>query len=205
MMEERIMLKMEYSQDWIIFRTMTRSRKSVSLYVRRDSLFALKYGKEVIAHDGSFAVFTHSKGTDTVSICFYWVNPFDDGTFTGWRQDLTIPYAPFMAFLKRCGAENRPKVWRVLSLRKYTLPRFVFISTRNLREALADKLTRRKLCKFLRDNFHWHGATEIRFYDDYVPRSFFFREMRNKDVGICGGLILHGQEDMAKAYYSIHT
>lgn len=50
--------------------------------------------------------------------------------------------------------------------------------------------------------FHWD---EIRFYNDFVPYSFFFREFRGGQPGICGGLILHGQENMAKAQYSIHT
>ena len=29
--------------------------------------------------------------------------------------------------------------------------------------------------------------------------------MKSPQAGICGGLILHGQEDMSKAYYGIHT
>ena len=35
--------------------------------------------------------------------------------------------------------------------------------------------------------------------------SFFFREFRGEKSCLCGGLILHGQEDMSKAYYGIHT
>ena len=32
-----------------------------------------------------------------------------------------------------------------------------------------------------------------------------FREFRGGRALMCGGLILHGQEDMAKAYYGLHT
>ena len=48
-------------------------------------------------------------------------------------------------------------------------------------------------------------ADEIHLFNDFVPYSFFFREYRNGQPVVCGGLILHGQEDMSKAYYGIHT
>lgn len=38
-----------------------------------------------------------------------------------------------------------------------------------------------------------------------MPYSFFFREFRGGRAGICGGLILHNQDDIFKAYYNIHT
>ena len=41
--------------------------------------------------------------------------------------------------------------------------------------------------------------------NDFVPYSFFFREYQGGRVCLCGGLILHGQDDMSKAYYGIHT
>ena len=204
-MKDRIMVKLTASGDYIIFRTVTRTRKSRSLYVRRDKLFALKYGHQVIEKDSSFAVFNRDSHAGTVSINFYWLNLDGTGVFTGWNQDVALPYEPFMAFLKRCAAEDGPKEWKSLSVESRFSPRFVFVGTRNLHDALADQLTRRKLCKFLRDNFHWRDSTEILFYDDFIPRSFFFREMRKDTAGMCGGLILHGQENMAKAYYSIHT
>ena len=54
-------------------------------------------------------------------------------------------------------------------------------------------------------NFNWPDADEIHLTNDFMPYSFFFREYRNGQAGMCGGLILHGQEDMDKAYYGIHT
>lgn len=84
-------------------------------------------------------------------------------------------------------------------------PKFVFCGEENLHAVLENRPVRRKLVKFLRNNFHWQGADEIRFYNDFVPYSFFFREFRGGRPGMCGGLILHGQENMAKAQYSIHT
>ena len=38
-----------------------------------------------------------------------------------------------------------------------------------------------------------------------LPYSFFFEEYTPYGRGICGGIILHGAEDLAKAQYSVHT
>ena len=204
-MNDRTMVKMRASGDYIIFRTITKSKKSGELYVRRSELTALEHTDQVIAWDGSFAVFTRDRIDGTVCIRFYWMNMSDTGSFTGRRQDVTLPFKPFMDFVKWSVFEEQPQKWSALSIEPRFSPKLTFVSTRNLHAALADKLTRRKLSKFLRDNFHWRNSTEVIFYDDYIPRSFFFREIRKDAVGICGGLILHGQENMAKAYYSIHT
>lgn len=61
---------------------------------------------------------------------------------------------------------RQPNEWKALSVESRFSPRLVFLSRRNLHDALADKLTRRKLCKFLRDNFHWRSSTEITEYQD---------------------------------------
>lgn len=46
---------------------------------------------------------------------------------------------------------------------------------------------------------------KIVIYDDGQPYSFFFEEYTPYGRGICGGIILHGAEDLAKAQYSVHT
>ena len=81
----------------------------------------------------------------------------------------------------------------------------MFSAGKNIRAAAGDKQVRRKLAKCLRDSFRWQESESVRFYDDFLPYSFFFREIRNVQPGICGGLILHGQEDMSTAHYSVHT
>ena len=44
------------------------------------------------------------------------------------------------------------------------------------------------------------NADEIRLTNGFMPCLFFFK-CRGGHAGLCGGLILHGQE----AYYGIHT
>lgn len=54
-------------------------------------------------------------------------------------------------------------------------------------------------------NFNWPRSDEVHLYNDFTPYSFFFREFAGGRACLCGGLILHGQEDMNKAYYGLHT
>ena len=80
-------------------------------------------------------------------------------------------------------------------------PRLVFAGNRaNLKAAIGDPRIRHKLSKALMASFNWPGADEIHLTNDFVPYSFFFREYRDGRTGLCGGLILHGQDDMDKAY-----
>ena len=66
-------------------------------------------------------------------------------------------------------------------------------------------MLRKKLGKFLANYLAWKESVRIMVYDDFVPYSFFFREERANGGGMCGGIILHRQEDLKKAYYGIHT
>ena len=99
------------------------------------------------------------------------------------------------------------KVFRAVSMDvRRGRPRLVFEGNReNLRAAIDNPLNRHKLGKALMQNFNWPDADEIHLYNDFVPHLFFFREFRNDQPCLCGGLILHNQEDMSKAYYGIHT
>ena len=46
---------------------------------------------------------------------------------------------------------------------------------------------------------------KIVIYDDGQPYSFFFEEYTPYGRGICGGIILDGAENLAKAKYSVNT
>ena len=203
-MANATMVKVTAAGDFIIFKTVTRERKSSSFYIRRDEISRLNTTNQLVAWDSSFAVFTRDREEGTVNVHFYWLNLSGEGPFTGRMQSVTIMFEQLMSFVEQSAFEGRPQTWSALSIEPRSAPRFVFRSSRNLHEVISNKLTRRKLCKFLRDNFRWRSSTEIIFTDDFIPRSFF-TEMRKCGAGICGGLILHGQENMEKAYYGIHT
>ena len=59
--------------------------------------------------------------------------------------------------------------------------------------------------QILEQHFQWRGTEKIVLYDDSQPYSFFFEEYTPYGRGICGAVILHGIEDIAKARYSVHT
>jgi len=102
--------------------------------------------------------------------------------------------------LRESVSERKPIVWKALSVDDSVgQARIVFKSRKNLHAALGNGVIRRKLIRFLRDQFRWGNSEEIEIYDDFVPYSFFFREIKDGKAGISGGLILHGQEDMEKA------
>ena len=46
-----------------------------------------------------------------------------------------------------------------------------------LHRVLSMPSLRGKLTRALRDNFKWHGTPTVKFFPDWDPDSFFFREM----------------------------
>lgn len=205
-MDERIMVKLTASDQFIVFHTITREHgRSRSFYVSRDDLLSLRTKGYFAASDGSFAVFYADEATDALRISFYWLDFTTSDIFKGEVQSVTLPLFDTLVFVEQSAFEQGPKEWRVLSRNESSKPYLTFSSSNSLKAVVGNKLVRRKLGKFLRNNFNWPRATEVHFFGDSEPYSFFFREYRGDNPGICGGLILHGREDLDKAYYSVHT
>ena len=203
-MNSKTLVIITQTEKYLSFRTVTRDRKSPHSFMipkaSIDYLFDLP--RTVLCeHDcGSFAQMWRDPLKETVHIRFYWLNS-DGFRLTGWEQTIIVPFDDLMSF-RNGDMEER---WALLSLEEFQRPKLVFRGTQNLHAAVNNPTVRRKLTRFLRDNFRWFGTDEILFYDDIEPYSFFFREMQNGRAGICGGVILHGRENMEKAQYSIHT
>lgn len=202
-MSSRTMVKLFGTEHCVVFRTVSRQQKSTSFYVSREDLRTLERKSEIAVYDlNSFAVFRRDTFAGTVSIHFSWLHE-NVGKLTGRKEIVTLPYSRLMAFVNTGGETHERSI---LALdRSGVSPQFVFCDVERLRECLAKKDVRHKLLRFLRDNFHWQDSERICFYSDFSPYSFFFQEIRSGQPCLCGGLILHGQEDMGKAYYSIHT
>ena len=205
-MTDRTMVKVGATEHSLVFRTVARKRKSPrSFYVLRSDLERLEQGCSFTANDlDCFAIFQRDGSGGLVRIRFSWLWQAGVNRLEGYEETVRLPYDGLMDFAAR-NRQNPGSLWRALSVEDAPLPRIVFHGAENLRAALSHETVRRKLVRFLRDNFRWRWSEEIRFYNDSLPYSFFFREIRSGQPGICGGLILHGQEDMDKAYYSIHT
>lgn len=207
-MQKRTMVKITCVAECIKFRTVSRSGKSPgALYIFRSLFNDLAEKGYAVSYDGmSCAEFRVDTMKKTVSIRFLWLNRRGNGLLSGREETVILPYPELAAFVEASAQADGPKEWRALSIAARRLqPKLIFCDTRLLRDCLSRKEIRQKLIRFLRDNFYWSGTDEIRFYRDFIPYSFSFRKICNGKPGITGGLILHGHEDMQRAYYSIHT
>lgn len=150
----------------------------------------------------SFAEFQKNEAGNTVTVCFTWLNNHGY-EFVGWKQSVTLPYDALMdiALDTRC----HYRTWNTLSIEPKNSPKFVFECPAQLRACVKNKFVRRKLVRFLRNNFKWWGVDKVCFYGDFQPYSFSFQEFYGETPGIAGGLIYHTGEDVSKGYYSIHT
>lgn len=70
---------------------------------------------------------------------------------------------------------------------------------------MENPILRHKLGKFLDQHFNWYNYERIVLTDDYLPYSFFFEGYMVQGTKTCGGVILHGEENIRTAKYGIHT
>lgn len=207
-MGERTLVRAVIREKYVGLRTVSRSRRSPHrFYIPKHSLEELGYTSDnIIVHDiRSFAVLRRTV-PGNVEIEFTWLRDVEGNNVSGYQEIVTLPYDGLMEGLRESVRQGGPISWRALSLDDSAKrPRLVFNSRKNLKDALENSIVRRKLVRTLRDRFQWPYAECVEFYDDFVPYSFGFREIMDGEPGIVGGLILHGQEDMRNAYYSIHT
>ena len=200
-MKSRTLVKIKAEDQYLLFRTISQAKKSpTAFYIPRNSLEKLDglYDPVVVVSNfPDFAEFRRNVARGELQVRFSWMNCTNDH-LTGWTEAVTIPYEAFVRFLHNAAEGEQ---WSVLSSEENLSPRLIFCGGQTIREVAANKLVRRKLARFLRDHFQWKSGGTIHFYSDYVPYSFFFREILSGQPGICGGLILHGQEDLKTAHY----
>ena len=206
-MSNRILVKVSADESSISFRTVTKKRKSPQcFYIQRSEWERFCRESRILSNDGqSFAKLWYEKDIGVLSIRFFWLSICSGDRVTGWEQTVRLPYDALDEFVRRSLTDAGTKQWKALSLQDRRRPKLEFDGAENLHAALSNKTVRRRLVRFLRDQFNWPGADRICFYNDFLPYSFFFREFRGGSPGICGGVILHGQEHMRQAYHSLHT
>lgn len=187
-------------ENCIDFRTVSWKRKSPQRFlIVREWLENLEDRRtEIVSDIHSFAVLRRSEATGLLAINFTWLNGACGGVVRGWEESVTIPYAPLLAFMGKSAQEGGSETWKHLSVCSASRPRLVFHDQERLRECVANKTVRRKLARALRDNFYSPGVEQINFYHDFMPYSFFFREVCDGRDGICSGLIFHNYHDDLK-------
>lgn len=208
-MTNRIMLQASAEEYGIGFRTVSAHMKSPHrFYMGYDEFDRLQRGGRIISADmHSFAKICLDEKHDRIEFKFTWLSGYINDRVEGVEQTVALRWSKFQEFLQGCRLPDGSKEFRALSLdTNKNRPRLVFVGEKsNLCAAISNCRIRRKLGRALMANFNWPDADEIHLSNDFVPYSFFFREISDGHPAICGGLILHGQEDMSKAYYSLHT
>ena len=208
-MTDRILLCAHADENAVHFRTVSARMKSPQrFFITYSELDRLRRDGSIITSDiHSFAQLQLDERRDRLTIEFTWLTGRSFDRVEGTEQTVHLRWSAFQAFLEDCRDPDGLKDFKAISLDvSRHRPRLMFDGNRaNLRAAIGDPLIRHKLGKALMTNFPWPDAEEIHLTNDFVPYSFFFREFRGGRACMCGGLILHGQEDMPKAYYGIHT
>ena len=208
-MTDRILLHAHADENTVQFRTVgARVKSPRRFFVTYGELDRLKREGSIISNDiHSFVQARLDERRDLAVFDFTWLAGRCFDRVEGFEQTVRLRWSKFQSFLEECRQPDGPRDFKALSLDvSKDRPRLVFDGNRaNLKAAVGDRTIRRKLGKALMANFNWPDADEIHLTNDFVPYSFFFREFRGGRAIMCGGLILHDQEDLAKAYYGIHT
>ena len=209
--KKRTMLKLTASEDSISLRTVSRGFRSPHRFVVLETeLQELEVKRHIISSDiRSFAEMhlvkagMEGKG-DMLVIRFAWLNDSAEGKLSGTEETLQFQWEVFREKITESRSLEGAAVG-LLSMKSQGNPAIEFHSGRNLKAVAGKRILRKKLGKFLSCHFAWKGSRKITVTDDFVPYSFFFREERSNGAGICGGIILHNQENLKKARYEIHT
>ena len=137
-------------------------------------------------------------------IDFTWLSSFGKCGVSGFQERIRVPYACFHAFvIDNDSIDGQSR--RLLSIPDTNRPRIAFQRSRNLAAVAGNPLLRHKLGLFLDRHFQWRNCTKIILTDETIPYSFAFQSYTAVGADITGGVILHQQEDLRTAYYSIHT
>ncbi len=208
-MDNRIMVKLSVSDDCISLRTFSRGYHSPQRFIlTKSELLELDEKRYLTVSDiRSFAKLALRKTMEqeeVLEIDFTWLNDVGSGKVSGVTETVRLSYEKFRELAKESGEDGTQK--KMLSLKDDSRIRIAFLSRKNLRAVAETKMLRKRLGKFMGNHFlRWKGSRQIILYDDFEPYSFFFQEQTPYGAGICGGVILHGRENLKKAYYGIHT
>ena len=212
--KEPVLVKFRGYENYINIRTISRQHKSPQSFdLPRPSFTDLEARRSILLMDGSsFADFHLIDCGTTVQIDFTWLSQYCDGTVKGYVQTVFLDYDALADRIwESAEGGSGPKQWSMLSVdRTRDQARFDFNTPgarRVIRDILAVPVLRHKLTRAIRDNFKWpnNGDLLVSFYSDFDRYSFTFQEYRGANTGICGGLILHHHDGLAKARYEVHT
>lgn len=208
-MDNRIMIKLNVYGELLDIRTFSAKTRSPHRFaILRSELARLETENQTILVSdlSSFAKMRLEQMSDQetfLHIDFTWLSTFGKHGVSGFQEHVCVPYDRFRALIIDSSIDCQPR--RILSVSNTNRPRIEFRSKRNLTAVVGNPLLRHKLGLFLDQHFRWHGCNKVILTDEWIPYSFAFQSYTSARADICGGVILHQQEDLRTAYYSIHT
>ena len=144
-------------------------------------------------------------GAKVLELSFTWLKDAGRDNVSGYTERVRLPYEPFRSYAAGEEEVADGTRWRLLSIPEQNRPKLEFHSRKNLKAVVGNPILRHKLGKFLDQHFNWYNYERIVLTDDYLPYSFFFEGYMVQGTKTCGGVILHGEEDIQTAKYGIHT
>ena len=144
-------------------------------------------------------------GAKVLELSFTWLKDAGRDSVSGYTERVRLPYEPFRSYAAGEGETIDRTRWRLLSIPEQNRPKLEFHSRKNLKAVVENPMLRHKLGKFLDQHFNWYNYERIVLTDDYLPYSFFFEGYMVQGAKTCGGVILHGEENIQTAKYGIHT
>lgn len=208
--EKRTMLKLSASGECVSMRTVSRGFRSPHRFVLLEKELE-ELGEKRYALSTDIRSFVEmrleradAERNDIIVIKFVWLGDAGEGKLSGTEETLRFSWDVFREKVAKSRSLSGAAV-NLLAMKDARLPKVEFHSREHLKEVAEMPALRKKLGKFLANHLAWRGSIRVMVYDDFVPYSFFFREERACGTGLCGGIILHGQEDLKKAHYGIHT
>lgn len=209
--EKRTMVKVSASGECVSLRTVSRGFRSPHRFVLlEEELEELEEKRYALSRDiRSFAEMRLEKAGaegdgDIFVVRFAWLGDAGGGKLSGTEETLRLPWD---AFRESIAGSRRldGAAMKLLAMKGRRPPKVEFHSREHLKDVVGMPMLRKKLGKLLANHLACGESLRVMVYDDFVPYSFLFREETAYGTGLCGGIILHGQEDMKKAYYEIHT
>ena len=208
-MNNRTMATVYVNQDSISVKTCSRKGCSPQRFIiLKKELQRLEEKKYLITKDihsyAELRLCDAVGGAKVLELSFTWLKDAGRDNVSGYTERVRLPYEPFRSYAAGEEEVADGTRWRLLSIPEQNRPKLEFHSRKNLKAVVGNPILRHKLGKFLDQHFNWYNYERI-VLTDYLPYSFFFEGYMVQGAKTCGGVILHGEENIQTAKYGIHT
>lgn len=203
--QESTLLRFKWDGDWIRFKVRNRCERWGHTFLcdRKKLLCWLQGQTSIFLEMDGYRLLKATQIPGQVTLTFFWFDVHGDGRLAGSVDTVHLDKEAFLAQLL---ADTPGKMFS--HLHKFDSPtRFDFSTAQNtLRKVIADKRTRRALCRALAQRVGGYCGDHVQVYNDY-GKSFYLITTTPWNSQYNGGLILHSSQKEGReyVYYGFHT